>query len=95
MSQRFTVQQLAYLASVVCNPGGKLHDQMLCLLLRLQLLETELNEFLHLLSGHIQLSQLESQLQLGYLSVLVESRHDCSILGGKSCAGLGCGVQVP
>ena len=26
MSQRFTVQQLAYLASVVCDPGGMLHD---------------------------------------------------------------------
>ena len=90
VSQRFTAQHLAYPALVVCNPQRKLPDQILCLLLRLQLLEMELNEFLHLLSGRIQVSQWESQLQLGYLLVFVESHLDCGILGGKSCASLGC-----
>ena len=55
----------------------------------------ELNEFLHLLLGRIQLSQWESQLQLGYLSVLVKSRLHCSILGGKSCASLGRCIHIP
>ena len=66
-----------------------------CLLLRLQLFKTESDEFLHLLSGRIQLSQRESQPQLGYLSVPVKSCLHCGILGGKSRASLGRCIHIP
>ena len=55
----------------------------------------ELNEFLHLLSGLIQLSQRESQPQLGCLSELAKRYPHCSILGGKSCASLSRCIQIP
>ena len=54
-----------------------------------------LNEFLHLLSGLIQLSQREGHPQLGSLSELVQSYPQCSILGGKSCASLSHCIQIP
>ena len=80
---------------MVRDPGGKLPIQILCLLLGLQLLETGLNEFLHLLLGLIQSSQRESQPELGCLSELVKSYPHGSILGGKSCAGLSHCIQIP